>query len=201
MIQSTSGGDDQARHQARQEESPDRLLRDDAEDDQRDARRDQDAQGAHRGHDTGGKLFVVAVMVHFRNGDAGEGGGCCRRGAADSLERRGPGYGGHRQTAGNVADEPVGRRIQPFGDAGIEGDLAHQDEKRNDREPVGRQNIEKILGQQAQSGFPGNDVAEPQEPHQGHGESEFDAGQKQQQNRCQANQPRRDLTHIPPGRS
>ena len=191
-------GDDQPRDQARQKKLSDRLLRDDAEDDQRNAGRDQDAQGTHDGHDPGGEFLVVAVAVHFRHGDAGEGGGRGRRGAADRLERRGPDHGRHGQPAGDVADEFVGRRVQPLGDAGVEGDLSHEDEERDDREAVGGEDVEEVLGQQVQSGLPGDDVAEAQEPHEGHGKPQLDARQKQQQNPRKTDQPSRDLTHSPP---
>ena len=97
-----------------------------------------------------------------------------------------------------MADEFVGRRVQPFGDAGVEGDLAHEDEERDDREAVGGQNIEEVLGQQVQAGLPGDDVTEPQEPHQSHGEPEFDARQKEQKDRTQTDQSGRNITHSSP---
>ncbi len=60
-------------------EPADGLLRYDAEDDQRDARRDEDAEGADGGDDARGELPGVTEAVHLRDCHAGEGGGRSRR--------------------------------------------------------------------------------------------------------------------------
>ena len=105
-------GGDQPRDDAGHEELADRLLREDAHDDEDDARRDDAAETAHGGDDARREPFIVTVPVHLRDGDTGEGRRRGRRGAADRLEARRSEDRRHGQPARDMADELVGRIVR-----------------------------------------------------------------------------------------
>jgi hypothetical protein len=61
--------------------------------------------------------------------------------------------------------------------------LAHQDEKRKDRVPVGGDNVEEIPRKQINGRMKTVEVGKTCEPHQRHGKAKLDArGKKEQQN-------------------
>ncbi len=82
---------------------------------------------------------------------------------------------------GDMADELVGGLIQPFGDVGIGGDLAHEHEEGDYRKAVGGEGVEKILDQQIAGGAEADQVGEAHKTHDRHGEGQFDARKEKQQ--------------------
>jgi hypothetical protein len=84
---------------------------------------------------------VVAVPLHLRIGDAGEG---RRRGDADpgdQREHRVAENGGEREAAGNALQRAVDAAIDVGDGAGAGDELAHQHEQRDDGEDVVAQRL------------------------------------------------------------
>ena len=124
-------GQQQPREYAGHEQSDDRGLRDYTVDDERDARRDEGAEGAARGERSGGQLSVVLALLQLGQGHGSDG-----RGGGDTGAR-------HRreQAAGRDVrvEQAAGQELEPAGEAAIQlpaepraqDDLSHEDEERN----------------------------------------------------------------------
>ena len=156
------------------------MLGNNAEDDQRNAGRDENTQRSHYGDDAGGELLAISVAIHFRHGHHGK---RCRRSrgrSANGLEGRGAGHRCHSQPAGNMPNEFVGGVEQPAGNAGIKSDLAHEHKEGDNRKSVRGKDIENILGQKIGGGAERYDITESQETDEGHGKSQLDARKKKQ---------------------
>ena len=127
---------DEAGQEAGREQLADAGLGHDPVEDHDGRGRDQDAERAAGGDRAGGELVGVAVAVHRRVGDLGEGRGGGDRGAADRAEAGAGEHRRHRQAAAQVADEGVGGPVQLLRHAGPGDEVAHQDEERHHRQHV-----------------------------------------------------------------
>ena len=129
---------DGAGNEARQQERADRLLDDDAVDHQDGAGRDQRGERAARRHGGRRQPLVVAVAQHLRDRDAGEHRSRGGAGARHRAEARRGEDRRHRKPARQAA-EPAARRVEgALGQAGMERQVADQDEHRQDRQRVVR---------------------------------------------------------------
>ncbi len=98
-----------------------RPAREDAVDDHRDARRDQDPERATGGDGAGRQAVVVAVLAHRRHRHLGHRRGGGDRAAAHGREGAAGHHGGHRQPAAQPADDGVAEVVELVGDAPAAG--------------------------------------------------------------------------------
>jgi len=123
-------------HHPRYKQLADGLLGEDGINDEHDAGGNQHADAAACGDATSGQLHIVFVAAHFGEGNGRHCGGSGRAGAADGAEGAACADGCHGQAAGHAAHPAVGGVKQPAADAGVEGDLPHENEQRNRGEIV-----------------------------------------------------------------
>ena len=132
------------------EQRADAGLGEDAVDDEDDARRDQDPEGAAGRDRSGGEAVGVAEAPHRRHRHLGH----RRRGrqarAADGAEAAAGDDGGHRQAAAAVAEEGVRGGIELVREPRAADEGAHQDEQRHHRELVGLGRVAGDLRDQRQ---------------------------------------------------
>ena len=137
-FQDHGGGEQDRHHDARQdagdEQVADRCLGEDAIDDHRHARRDEDAERAARGGRPERERLVVAALDHFRHRHRTDGRGGHRAGAADRGKNRASEYGRDGQRTGKPAQPHMRGAKEIVPDPGRRQCLAHQHEQRNDHE-------------------------------------------------------------------
>ena len=128
-----AGGDREAGHHAGQEQPPDRLLGDDAPDDEGDRRRDQRPQHARADRERGGKGLVVAGAGHGRDHDRPHRRRGRRRRAGDGGEHGRRDHRHHGEAARTVPHQHAGGVDETAGQPACRHQLAGQHEQR-DRE-------------------------------------------------------------------
>ncbi len=86
-----------------------------------------------------------------------------------------------------MADELVRRTVKPLGNPRVQTDLPHQHEEGENRIPVIREGLKKVPSQESESRGETVQVGKAGKTDQGHGKTEFNAGDKkrQQQNKRQ----------------
>ena len=131
------GGEQQAGHDAADEQAPDRDVGDVAVDDQADRGRDQRRDDRRARGDDGGEGRAVVRLHHLRAEDLREHRRVGRGRGGQAAEQGGE-HGAHlRQRAGHVADQRVGQGQQPPGDAGLVHDRAGEHEERDRQQRIG----------------------------------------------------------------
>ena len=167
-------GQDDAGHDAGDEQVGDVVLGDEAVHDEGGARRDQDAEVAAGGDGAERQLVVVAVLPHLRQRRLVH---RHRRGdvvAADGPERGARAHGGHGQAAAQVPQPLVEALERGADDSSGPRDDAHEHEQRDDDQDRRRGHLEDrrrqgvLRGRQA----PGQD--EPHEAADHHREADVE---------------------------
>ena len=110
------------------EQIADRGLRQDAIEDQQQARRDQHAEHRGSGDHADGEARLVAQPQHLGHRDLGEHRGRGDRGAGDRGEHRVGADRGHAQPRLDAAEGVVGDVVGVLADVGDADQQAHQDE-------------------------------------------------------------------------
>jgi hypothetical protein len=126
------------RNHSGDEQPPDRGFRDQAVDDQEQARRDQHPEHRRAGNRSDRKARGVAVLHHRRHRDPAEHCGGCDRTAHDGGEDRVGSHGRNAEPAAQFAQQARRdlERVAP--DVGLLQHQAHHDEQRDHAELVGR---------------------------------------------------------------
>ena len=82
--------------------------------------------------------------------------------------------GGHGKPPAQMPQKLVGRVEEPAADPRVVGDLSHEDEQRDDRQVVGPEDGEEILGHELQRRVPGDEEGKARKAHEGHDEAHGD---------------------------
>ena len=180
---------------ARDEHLADALLGHDAVDDEDDAGRDHHADAARGSDGAGGEAGVVLAALHLGEGDGGHGGRGGRSAAADGPEGGAGADGRHREAAAQPAEPGVGRGEEFLGDAGVEGDLPHEDEEGDDGQAVAGEDVVIVGGQDGQRSVRVDDDGEAHQADEGHGEPHRHAQEEQQEQGGDAEKGDLDFTH------
>ena len=146
-------GEEQARQDAGEQQPADRLLGQQAVDDECGARRNQDAERAAGGDHAGGEPVAVVVAAHLGQADLAHG---HRRGDARSRhggKARAGEDGGVREPAAHMADPGIGGGIEVARHPGHRSEIAHQHEQRDDGEIVDRRILVGIGAERRERGM------------------------------------------------
>ena len=129
-------GEQNARDDAGDEQVADRGLRQDAEQDEQQARRDEHAEDGAAGDDADGEARIVAVAQHLGHRDLGEDRGRGDRGAGDGREHGVGGDGRDAEAAAQASEQMKGDLVGVAPDVGDADQKPHQHKKRDDAEFV-----------------------------------------------------------------
>ena len=189
IVREDGDGDDEERRQqqageeAGEQQPADRLLGEDAIDDERCARRDENPERAAGRDRAGRKAVIVLVALHLGQADLAHGD---RRRDARSRDGGKAGAGHDRRggkAAAPMADPCIGRAEQRTAHAGRRREIAHQHEQRNDREIViGRVGI-GIRAKGHQRLLRPVEYGESDAAHEQHGDADGHAQRQQAEHR------------------
>ena len=183
-----SRGQQQAGQNPRQQQLADRLLGEQPVDDERGARRDEDAERAAGGDHAGREPVAVVVAPHLRQADLAHG---HRRGDARSRHRGKSGAGedgGVREPAAHMADPGIGGGIEIARHARHRAEIAHQHEQRDDGEVVDRGVLIGIAAERGERGLRPVEDRKADDADQQHGDADRHAQRHQQQQHPDADQ-------------
>jgi hypothetical protein len=186
-------GEQDAGDDAGDEQLADRLLGDDAVDDQRQRGRDEDAQRAAGGDEAGGQFLRVAALPHLRDAHAAHGGAGGRAGAAHGGEHRAAEDVGHAEAAGQLVEPAMRRLVEVRRRPRLADRRAHQDEQRDGEQGEVVQLAVERLGDVLQVARRHEEEHEA-ERHAAQREGDRHAGEQQQQRRAEVEQA--DLKHA-----
>ena len=129
--QHEQAGEHQARHHAGEEQPADRGLGGDAVEDERDRRRDQDAERAAGADRAGGDVVRIAAPAHLRNAHLADGRAAGGRGAGERGEDRAGAEVGDHQAAGHAVEPAVERLVEVLAGGRRADRRAHHHEHRD----------------------------------------------------------------------
>ena len=163
----------------RGEQLADIGLGHDAVEHQRDAGRDQDAQGAAGGDRAGRQAVGIAEAAHRRHRDLGHGGGGREARPADRAEPAAGNDRRHRQPATAVPEPLVGRLVEVVADPRPGDEIAHQDEQRQHREVVDHRHVGEGVADAPHRRRQADRVGEPRRADDRHAEADRHLEQQQ----------------------
>jgi hypothetical protein len=127
---------EQAGQQPADEQIADRQIHQKTVNDEDDAGRDDDADGAAGGHRGRGKMFVVAALGHLGIHDRADGRRGRRVGAGDRRKQTAGPERGHGEPATHPAENRVGEIGQSLGDPRRIDQIAGQDKQRQRQQTI-----------------------------------------------------------------
>ena len=186
---------DDPRNDAGEKKPPDRLLGEQAVDDEAGARRKDEAQCPARCDRPGGEAVVIVEAAHFRERHASHGD---RRGGRRAAQRREARAGDHRrrgEPAADVPDPRIGRVIEVASHAGGARHVAHQHEHRNDRELVEARDREGLGAERGQRLRPAADRDRAEQARDQHRQPDRHAQDEQREQPAEPDQADRRIAH------
>jgi hypothetical protein len=176
-VEHEHAGQHEARNEARHVQPAHRGLRQEAVDDEVDARRDQNPQGAPSGQRAEDETLVIGRLLEIRQGDLAD---RRRRGHARPRDGGEHGTGHHvgvQQPPRQVPEPAIEGAIQSIRQPGAQQDLAHEDEQRHgDEHEVDAGIPDHLADEEVQR--PRREEAR-QEPEQTQGGGDVDAGHEE----------------------
>ena len=121
----------QARPDARDEQLRHAFLGDEAIDDHRDRRRDENAERAARRYEAVDEVARIIALDHFRDRDRADGGGAGNGRARDRGKQRATQDRRDREAARPMPDPRLHRGEQVLADTALEQDIRHHQEHRH----------------------------------------------------------------------
>jgi hypothetical protein len=194
-------GDDEQRREQQAGQEPgeeqlaDRLLRQDAVDDEHGGRRDQDAQRAAGRHHAGREARIVVVAAHLRQRDAAH---------RDRRRHRGAGEGGKAgagedrcrgEPAAPVPEPRVRRGEEVLAHPRHRREVAHQHEQRYDAQRLDGGIRERVGAEDVQRGVGSVEHRDADGAHERHGDADRHPQEKQREQRRHAGDAGRGRAH------
>ena len=153
----------QARSDAGEEQSPERLLGRDRVQDHRDRRRQQDAERAAGSDDACRETRRVAALAHFRNARAADRGTGCRARSRHRRKQRASEHVGNPEAPRNALHPRMHRQIQVAAGVGAADRGPLENEQRDRQQRDARHFLVHVLGHGIERCSRHEDV------HEGHG--------------------------------
>ena len=143
--QHEQAGEHQARHDAGEEQAPDRRLGGDAVEDEGDRRRDQDAERAAGADRSGGDLVRIAAPAHLGDAHLADRRAARGRRAGERGEDRARAEVGDHQAAGQPVEPAVERLVEILaGRRGADRRAHHHEHRDRDQREVVQPGVKRL---------------------------------------------------------